>query len=134
MSALNERRFDDMADLFAPGAMWTIDGRADRCSWGKPSPGRDIVNMAKAFLSRFDNWEIRIVNVIAENDKVAVESYGHGKGPGELEYKNSYLYRFTVASEGKISDFKEWFDAYEVEAGHESMKKYEESKVARPPA
>lgn len=124
VSALNDLRLDDMAELFGDTGTWTIIGRKDRALWGGPSNGAELSKGAGSMLLKFDNWRYDIINLIVENDKAVVEGSAVGKGPPPLAYQNKYMMRFIVGEDGKIKDLTEALDAYDIEAYIASMEEW----------
>lgn len=125
MNLLHERRMDDIEKLFVPGALWTVVARVDRApTFGGTNPVTEVLKGAKAFVDEFENWEIGVKYVVAENEVAFVEASVKGRGPGQKAYTNSYFLRFIVGEDGKVKDFKEGVDAYEVEAAAATIQEY----------
>lgn len=125
MENLGDRRMEDLADLFGPEAHWAVVARTDRAhGFGGSKPGPEVAKAAKLFVDEFDSWEVNIVNIATEEDKAFVEGSVKGRGPGPKAYTNTYMMRFIVGDDGKITDFKEAMDAYEVEAAQSSLEEY----------
>lgn len=115
---------EDLGGLFGPGAHWSVVARTDRSTWGGSNPGAHVAKVAKEFVDEFESWDVQIVNLVAEDDKAFVEGLVKGRGPGQKAYTNTYLMRFIVGDDGKIKDFKEGMDSYEVEAAIASVEEY----------
>ncbi|KAJ9616189.1 hypothetical protein H2204_013984 [Knufia peltigerae] len=125
MKYLHERRMEDILHLFAPGALFTVVSNEERApATGGTKPATKVIPAAKAFVDEFDKWEIVVQRVVAEDDVAFVEASVKGRGPGQKAYTNNYLLRFIVGEDGKIKDFKESMDGYEVEAAAASLQAY----------
>jgi ketosteroid isomerase-like protein len=78
-----------------------------------PGAGRKTRSEIVAYMatpSPYDGGGIyRLGAVIAEGDKVMIESYNSGKTFDGRLYENTYIYLFTFR-DGKILEIKEYFD------------------------
>ena len=78
-----------------------------------PAAGRKSKAEIVAYMetpSPYDGGGVyRVGAVIAEGDKVMVESYNSGKAFDGRTYENTYIYLFTFR-DGKIVEIKEYFD------------------------
>ena len=69
-----------------------------------------IVELAESMHSAFpQGFRIFIRDMIAENDKVAVEAVSEGTHVSGIEYRNEYHFLFTLR-DGKITSVKEYMD------------------------
>jgi len=69
-----------------------------------------IVDLAKSVHNVFPHgFKISVRNMIAENDKVAVEAVSEGTHTSGIEYRNEYHFLFTL-KDGKITSLKEYMD------------------------
>lgn len=73
-------------------------------------PREKIVDLAESMHDAFpDGFRILVRNMIAENDKVAVEAVSEGTHISGAEYRNEYHFLFTLA-EGRITSVMEYMD------------------------
>ncbi|OQU94358.1 SnoaL-like domain-containing protein [Cladophialophora immunda] len=131
ISAFADRRLDELHSLFAPGAKWILVGKADRAPWAGVATGAALRQKTDN-MELFDKWEYTLENLIVENDKAVAEGVGTGSGPGALYYTNTYLKRFIVNKEGKVTEVKVILDAYEVEAFGALYEEWKKTQGTKP--
>ena len=112
---VNARRFDLCAKMFSESATWDVVADTKRADWGGPVNAKQRASWAGELLAPFEEWSYNVVSATAEDDRCIVEGLSRGRGPGKCRYDNTYLMKFVVR-EGKIVDFKECMDCYQVEA------------------
>jgi ketosteroid isomerase-like protein len=101
---MNERRFDEMWELFAPDALWS----------GGSGPGRTVEEMRRIIIDpnpRFEDGGIGFVlhATTVEGDRVAAEAESRATLTNGRRYNNHYHMLF-VFSDGLIQRVKEYND------------------------
>ena len=76
--------------------------------WGKDEFAAASGNMSSAMVAPLKIW---IVNMIGEDDKVAVEAESHGEMKSGKIYNNVYHFLFTLR-DGKVSNVREYSCSY----------------------
>ena len=66
----------------------------------------------------------------ADGNSVVIRGTSRGRGPGVVKYDNVYLMHFTISEDGKVVDFEEAMDCYQVDAWFESKDMQKEAARA----
>lgn len=92
-------------EVLAPDAVWWVPGRPE-------IPARDILGMMKGLMSE---GRMEILGVLAEGDRVAVESRSFMKTQDGRDYSNSYHF-LVEFRDGLVTRVKEYCDTAHVNA------------------
>lgn len=106
MRLFSEQRIDEAFALIDDDAVWSM--------WGSGPAARDYSKAEmKALLLQSQQWFDGIItwlptHLVAEEDRVAVESRSNGHTHGGYRHQNSYHNLFRV-KDGRITEIREMF-------------------------
>lgn len=100
----------ELLDAMTEDATWWIIGKPDLFSGAGTRSRADMARIWTGLFSHMtDGLEMRVIGMVAEDDKVAAEIRSHAELTDGRVYENQYHMLFTLR-DGKIAEVKEYAD------------------------
>ena len=107
----SEMRYDEMFDMLTDDAVWWVSGTTSLSGSHPKEVFRQMISGMGPLAPK--GVQMNVLQVTAEDDRVAVEAVSHGELSNGKLYQNKYHLLLTVR-DGKVSSVKEYMDTEHV--------------------